>query len=185
VYGTVIATGAGDIDYLEIDGSLADSGQITAADLDTNNQPLPDTGNIGTLIIGSDDTPTTETADGNIVTGDLDDLNVNGDVNGTIHVGNLDSGTIDGDMNGLIEATGDGTIDFLSIGGDLGGDILAPEDTLSDGVTPDPDTGIICVLTIGGGVTDTGSVVTAQLDSGTIDGDMNGLIEATGQGEIT
>src|SRR5262249_15015966 len=157
------------------------TGQIIAADLDANDQPLPDTGNIGTLIIGSDDTPTTESADGSIVTGDLDDLNVNGDVNSAIQVGNLDSGTIDGDMNGLIEATGDGTIGFLSIGDDVAGDVVAPEDVING--IPDTDTGIIGVLLIGGDVTDTGSVVTAQLDSGTIDGDMNGLIEATGQGE--
>ena len=33
-------------------------------------------------------------------------------------------------------------------------------------------------------MTDDGSIVVGNLDSGTIDGDMNGLIEATGAGHI-
>ena len=91
--GTLLATGAGVIDSLEIDGSLGVTGQIIAADLDAQNQPLPDTGNIGSLIIGSDDTTSIESVDGSITTGDLDDLNVNGDVgdDGQIIVGSLDS----------------------------------------------------------------------------------------------
>ena len=141
-YGTIIATGAAQIDYLQIDGSLGPDAQIIAADFDAQDQPLPDSGNITTLLIGSDDTTDVESADGNIITGELNDLTINGDINGTIQVGTLDSGTIDGDMNGLIEASGQGEIGYLSIGGSLGddGQIVAADMSADD--LPLPDTGI-------------------------------------------
>src|SRR6266481_3180411 len=64
-----------------------------------------------------------------------------------ITTGLLESGTIDGDMNGLIEASGQGEIDYLSIGGDLAGDVQAPEDS-------DPDSGGVGQNGIGGDVLD-------------------------------
>src|SRR5437870_11681036 len=84
-----------------------------------------DTGSIGSLTVGADGG--TSDLTGNVTTGTLEDLSVADDVttDGSITVGHLISGDIGGDLDGLIEATGDGEIDDLSIGGNLNGAVLA------------------------------------------------------------
>ena len=210
--GLIEATGQGEIGDLIIGGSLG--GDVVAGDdvqlnPDGSYSVATDTGSIDTLVVGNGD----DSIDGSVTTGDLNNLDVNGDVGdeGQIIVGSLDSGTIDGDMNGLIEATGQGEIGTLIVGGSLGGDIVAGDDVQlnpdgSYSVATDtgnigsliigtdegePDsldgsvtTGSLDNLNVNGDVGDDGQIIVGNLDSGTIDGDMNGLIEATGFGEI-
>src|SRR5207248_1925570 len=112
--------------------------------------------------------------------GTIELLHVHHDITptGVVRAGRLITGHIDGSMNGLIEASGQGEIDSLTIGGDLNGAVEAPEDST------DPNSGIIESITVVGSVGPSGVISTGTLDSGTIDGDMNGLIEASGQGQI-
>src|SRR5207253_1435896 len=88
----------------------------------------------------------------------------------------IGSGTVDDDMNGLIEATGAGDIHFLDIRGTLGGLGTAPEDA-------NPGSGQVDGFDVGS-IGTTGTISTGHIGSGTVDDDMNGLIEATGAGTI-
>src|SRR6185503_10092686 len=96
--------------------------------------------------------------------------------------GHIGTGTVDDDMDGLIEATGAGVIDELNIGGELDGLVSVPED-LDENGDPILTTGIIDEFNIGS-IGEDGTITTGYIGTGTVDDDMNGLIEATGAGQI-
>src|SRR5207247_3626327 len=83
---------------------------------------------------------------------------LNGDVTetGVVNTGELVTGEIDGDVAGTFNVVGDGTIDDLTIGGDLSGTGTADD-------APNLGSRIIYIFTINGDVNDTGEVNTGHL----------------------
>lgn len=134
----------------------------------TEDARLKIQGDLNGLFVSHEDTP---------ISGRLNHSTIAGDVNGTVDVAAITNLSIGGSLNhsGLILAHGQGTIDGLSIGGDLDGEVAAPEDG-------NPDAGHITNVTVEGDLN--GSLESGALDDITIGGDLSGSITALEELEL-
>ena len=209
--GSVVASGAGVITLLSIDGNVdgsisapedsvsgtsgSISGLAIGGSLGGTISIAPTTmgitaigaGEISSLTIGGD-------ANGSIIapedsastSGSVTGLMVGGGLGGSLSAGTLMDSTVTGDVSGTVSITGAGVIMKVSVGGNVSGTISAPEDTTS--VPGSTIGGSITGLTVGsstGGGTVSGTISTGSLTYSSITGNVSGTVSASGAGVIT
>src|SRR5919108_499162 len=147
--GTMVAAGHGTIDGVTITGEL--SGTINAQE----DSLAPDTsGSLTNVTVGSVSST------------------------GTMTSGAISSVSVGGTMAGTMVAAGHGTIDGVTITGELSGTIDAQEDSLA------PDTsGSLTNVTVGS-VSSTGTMTSGAISSVSVGGTLAGPTAAAGHGTI-